>query len=278
MFHVLLILLTALPAAGQRADFGTLSIQVRPPDAAIFIDGERWVSPQASGPLQIQLPPGSHRVELRSPGHRPYSAQVEIRAGETTPLNVVLPSGPPPEPGAQPMAPGVGFAEAEDEDGFVFAPDFRVSEIDHRAGTFAGAYGGYVFGGRLLVGGGGYWQTNRINGGRIAYGGPVLEWRVINSRVIGFNLHGLVGGGQWHADEFFPYPQPLDHHGFMGDSRFTPIRYGHFNEDFFVAEPEAQIVIRFGAHVRLQAGAGYRATSTNGLSGASGSLSVQIGK
>jgi hypothetical protein len=47
---------------------------------------------------------------------------------------------------------------------------------------------------------------------------------------------------------------------------------------FFVAEPEAQVVFRFGSMVRLQAGAGYRATSADGLSGASGSISVQFGR
>ena len=275
---VLFAVLTAFPAAAaQRGDFGTLAIQVRPPDAVILIDREPWVGPHTTGPLQIQLSPGSHRVELRSPGHRPYSADIEIRAGETTALNVALPAGPTAPRAIRPAGP-VGFAESDDEDGFVIAPDFRVSEIDHQAGTLAGAYGGYVFAGRVLIGGGGYWQTNTTNGGRIAYGGPVIEWRLFASRVIGFNLHGLVGGGQWHVDEFLPYPQPLDRHGMMGDPRFNTIHYGHFNEDFFVAEPEAQMVIRFGDHVRLQAGAGYRATSTSGLSGASGSVSVQIGK
>src|SRR5262245_51154932 len=42
-------------AAQQRTDFGTLSIQVRPPNAEIFIDGERWNGSGESGPLQVQL-------------------------------------------------------------------------------------------------------------------------------------------------------------------------------------------------------------------------------
>lgn len=276
LLGALLLIVPALrAAAGQRADFGTLSIQVRPPDAAVFIDGERWVSPEAAGPLQIQLSPGRHRLELRAPGHRPYSADVEIRAGETTPLNVALPEGEPRI--VRSAAPPVGFAAADDEDGFVVAPDFRVSEIGHETGTLAGAYAGYVFGGRVLVGGGAYWQTNRSEGGRIAYGGPVLEWRAFKTRAIGFNLHALVGGGQWYADDVFVHPDLVDRR-FMSDRRFSTIRFGRVHEDFFVAEPEAEVVIRFGAHVRLQAGAGYRATSMDNLSGASGSISLQVGK
>ena len=50
------------------------------------------------------------------------------------------------------------------------------------------------------------------------------------------------------------------------------------DEVLFVAEPEAQVVVRFAPSARLQGGVGYRATSANGLSGVSGSISVQIGQ
>lgn len=270
----LFVALTVVPAAAlQRSDFGTLAIQVRPPDAVILIDGERWVGPESAGPLLVQLTPGLHRVELRSPGHRPYVANVLIRSGLTTPLNVELATGTPPRLGAQGVQMPNGIAETEDDNGFVIAPDFRVSEIDHRTGELAGAYGGYVFAGRVMIGGGAYWQANTVESGRLMYGGPVLEWRVLNSRRIGFNLHGLVGGGEWQTDEFFGHPQPFDA---RIESRV--IRFGQRDESFFLTEPDAQVVIRFGAHVRLQAGAGYRVTSANGLNGATGSLSLQIGR
>lgn len=278
---VLFGILAAAPlAAAQRPDSGTLSIQVRPPDAAIFVDGEGWVSPVSSGPVQIQLPPGRHLLELQSPGHRPYRTIVDIRPGQTTTLNVSLPPGPARARIVRPTAASAAeIPVTDDEDGFVIAPDIRVAEIDRRAAALAGAYGGYVFGGRMMLGAGGYWQTNAIDGGRMAYGGPVLEWRVFNSRRIGFNLHGLIGGGEWHAEGFVSYPPPPDHLGSLTiDRRFSSIRFARVNEQFFVAEPEAQIVIRFGAHVRVQAGAGYRATSASGLNGASGSISVQVGK
>jgi hypothetical protein len=46
----------------------------------------------------------------------------------------------------------------------------------------------------------------------------------------------------------------------------------------FVAEPEAQVGVRLGSSVRVHGGIGYRAASTDGLSGASGSVSVQFGR
>jgi hypothetical protein len=40
--------------------------------------------------LVVQLSPGQHQIEVRKDGYRPFSTDVEIRAGETLPLNVSL--------------------------------------------------------------------------------------------------------------------------------------------------------------------------------------------
>ena len=273
---------TATVAAGQPSDFGTLSIQVRPPDAEIFVDGERWNGSEIAGALVIQLPPGVHRVDLRSPGRRTYSAEITIRAGETTPLNVALQGAPmrAPEPTAPPPAPPPPGAvmRSSSEDGFVFAPDFRFSEIGHETSTLVGGYGGWVFAGKLLLGAGGYWQANDTNSGlHLAYGGPVVEWRMFTDQKVGFNLHGLVGGGQLYAYYgdygYGPYGGRRPRNGPP-----PPFYYSGYGDIFFVAEPEAQIVVRFSPSIRLQGGVGYRATSANDLSGASGSVSVQFGR
>ena len=47
---------------------------------------------------------------------------------------------------------------------------------------------------------------------------------------------------------------------------------------FFVAEPEAQVVVRFGRSARLLGEVGYRATSESTLNGVSGSISMQFGR
>jgi hypothetical protein len=87
------------PRAGQPPDarggratsaYGTVAIQVQPPDAEISIDGEAWRGPGGQDRLVIDLSEGSHTVEIRKPGYRTYVTQVEVRRGETTPLNVSL--------------------------------------------------------------------------------------------------------------------------------------------------------------------------------------------
>ena len=75
------------------AAFGTLNIRVQPGDASVVIDGERWDGPEGGTRLSVQLASGSHRVEVRKDGFKPYSVTVQIRPGETQALNISLPQG-----------------------------------------------------------------------------------------------------------------------------------------------------------------------------------------
>jgi hypothetical protein len=77
----------AAPAAG----FGTLAIRVQPAGADVLIDGERWQGPEGQPRLVVQLARGTHHVEIRKEGYETYSGDVQVREGETTPLNVSLP-------------------------------------------------------------------------------------------------------------------------------------------------------------------------------------------
>ena len=278
-------------AAQQRTDFGTLSIQVRPPNAEIFIDGERWTASNETGPLQVQLSPGSHRVEIRSAGRQTFTRDITVRSGETTPLNVALTQGessealPPPPPfehrpptaqTASTSSTGIVHTSAT-ENGFVIAPDFRVTEINHHTAQMVGAYGGYVMARQLLVGAGAYWQADSTDGAHMLYTGPVVEWRMFPDRTVGLNLHGLVGGGWRYFDDNFYYLR-IRSDRFLPPPGTRPVPHGWYNDGFFVAEPEAQVVWRVGSWARVQGGVGYRATSADGLSGASGSVSVQFGR
>lgn len=74
-------------------DFGTLNIRVQPGDAVVIIDGERWDSPEGGSRLIVQLSGGSHRVEVRKEGFKPYTTTIQIRPGETQSLNISLPPG-----------------------------------------------------------------------------------------------------------------------------------------------------------------------------------------
>ena len=69
-----------------------LVIRVQPADAEILIDGQRWQTPDADRPLEVRVPAGRVRIEIRKPGFTPFSTELSVQPGEVTPLNVSLPS------------------------------------------------------------------------------------------------------------------------------------------------------------------------------------------
>jgi PEGA domain len=295
---ILPAILSLLPVAASAqgtGNFGSLSITVRPAGAEIYIDGERWVSPDTNAPLVVELAPGSHTVQVRAPGYRAYNSSITIHSGESMPLNVILPSGPgapapsgeplpPPPPG--PPVPGriTQVSRTSTDDGFVWAPDFKITELNHRTTGFAGFYGGVVFAGQVMIGGGAYFQLDDYyhhDSEQMVYGGLVAEYRLFHDKPVGLTLHGLAGGGTANIGYYNNgggriYADP--HHG--GYDPYYGYPYGYAYEGFFVGLPEAQVVARFGRDVRLVGGIGYRWTSADfhDLNGVSGTIAVQIGK
>ena len=73
-------------------DAGLLVIRVQPADAEVLIDGQRWQSPDSNRPLEVRVPAGRVRVEVKKPGFAPFSTEVTVQPGQVTPLNVSLPS------------------------------------------------------------------------------------------------------------------------------------------------------------------------------------------
>jgi hypothetical protein len=71
--------------------FGALVLRVQPEGAEILIDGERWQGPEGEDRLVVQVSEGRHRVEIRKDGYKPFTTEVDVRPGGTTPLNVSLP-------------------------------------------------------------------------------------------------------------------------------------------------------------------------------------------
>jgi hypothetical protein len=79
--------------ATDQAGYGTLSIRVNPSDAVILIDGEAWDRPNGDNRLSIDLPEGSHQIEIRKQGYGPYLRTVDVRSGRAFVLNVSLSPG-----------------------------------------------------------------------------------------------------------------------------------------------------------------------------------------
>jgi hypothetical protein len=85
-----------LPEArpGERSgNTGQLSLRLEPPDAEITIDGQPW-STSGQEMTVIDVSEGRHVVQVRKAGYIGYLTEVEVRAGETTTINVTLRSQP----------------------------------------------------------------------------------------------------------------------------------------------------------------------------------------
>jgi hypothetical protein len=66
---------------------------VQPDDAVVLIDGEEWERPSGEDRFTIDLPEGTHRLEVRKDGFRSYTRTVDIRRGQTITVNVSLATG-----------------------------------------------------------------------------------------------------------------------------------------------------------------------------------------
>jgi len=51
--------------------------------------GQRWVTSD-EGHFMVQVPAGKHRVEVKKPGYRQFTTEIEVGDGQTVPLNVSL--------------------------------------------------------------------------------------------------------------------------------------------------------------------------------------------
>lgn len=177
--------------------------------------------------------------------------------------------------------------------GFLAAPDVKLTEFDHRALPLVGGYAGWVYDKTIFVGGGGYWLANNAHDREMAYGGLVVQWFARANERVGFSAKGLVGGGRATLGdtitEVIRAPGPIP----LVNGRPDPSRMGppttrtvtvpvRFRQDFFVAEPEANVHVRVASFARLTGGVGYRLTAGEGhtdsrLSGAVASIGVQFG-
>ena len=70
--------------------FGVLRLNVQPVDAEILIDGAPWTIPAGDSRLNVQLPEGRHRVEIRKAGFATYAEEVAVQRGRLFTLNVSL--------------------------------------------------------------------------------------------------------------------------------------------------------------------------------------------
>ncbi len=72
--------------------YGRVAIRVQPGGADVLIDGERWLGPEVADKLVVALVEGRHHIEVKKTGFDGFATDIDVHRGETTPLNVSLPS------------------------------------------------------------------------------------------------------------------------------------------------------------------------------------------
>ncbi len=69
----------------------TLSIRVQPGGATVLIDGESWDGPSNNNErLIVQVAEGRHTLEVRRDGYEPFITEIDVRRGQTEPINISL--------------------------------------------------------------------------------------------------------------------------------------------------------------------------------------------
>jgi hypothetical protein len=191
------------------------------------------------------------------------------------------PAAPPPASSGQLIVERI-------EDSWLIAPDGRAADLDDRVGSLAGVYGGRVVDRTLLMGAGGYWLANGDDDRRMAYGGAVVEWLIRSDRRIGFGMRTLVGAGSATLPTSFTVFGDDVRHRASRTARFGARTPGSIErtlavrDDFFIAEPQVNLLLRLASRYRFSVGVGYRVIGAapvlgDRLEGVSGSLALQIG-
>lgn len=138
--------------------------------------------------------------------------------------------------------------------GFLAAPDFKVTDFDHKTSGLMGGYAGVVFADAFFIGGGGYGLVTDTQNRSLGYGGLILQWFGRTNETLGFSGKMLMGWGEAESNQAV---QVYDSRG-----RAT-VQTAHVHQDFYVFEPEVNGLVRFSKNARLTAGAGYRFTGNN---------------
>ena len=160
----------------------------------------------------------------------------------------------------------------EIQDGFVVKPSFKLTEVDDELGALAGLSIGQITDGRLFLGVGINWLVSESNHTDLAYGGGIIEWFSDPDARVKLSVGSLVGlgaatldtavsfgGGGFYGGRFSGHR--FGRHGF---DRFPGVSVVRFREEFFVFEPQTNVVFNATDWFRVGVGAGFRVIGAAG--------------
>ncbi|MBI3403506.1 MAG: hypothetical protein HY048_19005 [Acidobacteria bacterium] len=174
--------------------------------------------------------------------------------------------------------------------GFLITPGVKITDVARTTSELVGGSAGWVTDRTFFIGAGGYWLANQSSTRKMGYGGLVVQWLARTDERVGFSVKGLFGAGAatvpgTATQVLFPpnYPFGPDGHMLTGDPLMHPTMTTttvRLRQEFFVAEPEANLTLRLTKRVRLAGGVGYRAVSRDHrdgtqLSGVTGTVGLQ---
>lgn len=163
--------------------------------------------------------------------------------------------------------------------GFVFTPEVRFTDVNHKYGTMFGGSGGWLYDESLFFGGAFYGLVGGADDAQLWYGGFVTGWSAPVSSAVRVGVRALFGWGHSEILEEWGYPGYC-HHGVCYDA-FTQKAWVH--QSFMVFEPQATATFRLGEKLALDLGGGYRLTGNNyygwdsHVNGAFGSVGIRFG-
>lgn len=167
------------------------------------------------------------------------------------------------------------------ENTFIFAPDFKYTQVDGYDGFLLGGYSGVLLDKKFFLGGGGYWMVNGDDIHELAYGGVIAEWHLLRGHSASVTVGGLGGFGVGRVAYAYTrndYPGvPMPHHAYGGYGY-----WGYGDYGFMVGEPQVSVVFRISDGASVAANVGYRFVAfANGqedhFRGLTGGVSIRFG-
>ncbi len=179
-------------------------------------------------------------------------------------------------------------------DQFFVAPEYKLTDMSGHTGQLVGATGGMLMQETFLLGGSVYHLVQGPSGWELTYGGFVFGAQMPPEKKIRFGARSLIGFGTASNLSTVTYPGyqnfPMPYGG-MNDRHYPGYGYPpgyptsarvHYEENFFVFEPQGDLLFAITNKIRFGVSAGYRWTDSSdyfqhAINGVTGTFMVQVG-